>query len=208
MAVHKPVLTTYIPQDPFTSSSSSGPISIPGQPSDQPASPVLKIDDCTNDVFANDSNGWDTKDDSFFVNQLSRSPKRVGQHCYYGNVNGRSNSLSVSPPCVSPSVSEEDLRMHNCPSSPLLVAMRDAVDSLNKYEDFKIIEKIGAGFFADVYKVIHLCKCFSELATRSGCMGGLFGSLTLRLVMTFVLLRGSSKSKLSVYDTLANGSIA
>lgn len=39
------------------------------------------------------------------------------------------------------------------PSSPLLVAMRDAVDSLNKYEDFKILEKIGAGFFAEVYKV-------------------------------------------------------
>ena len=39
------------------------------------------------------------------------------------------------------------------PSSPLLAAMREAVDSINQYEDFEIFEQIGAGFFAEVYKV-------------------------------------------------------
>lgn len=50
------------------------------------------------------------------------------------------------------------------PSSPLLVAMRTAVDSLNQYEDFEILEEIGAGFFAQVFKVSspQLCMC-SEL---------------------------------------------
>ena len=46
-----------------------------------------------------------------------------------------------------------DEDMWKCPSSPLLTAMREAVDSLAQYEDFEIIEKIGAGFFAEVFKV-------------------------------------------------------
>ena len=48
-------------------------------------------------------------------------------------------------------LTEED--MWKCPNSPLLTAMREAVDSLSQYEDFEIIEKIGAGFFAEVFKV-------------------------------------------------------
>ena len=51
---------------------------------------------------------------------------------------------------------EEDSRYH-APSSPLLTAMREAVDSLNQYDDFEILEKVGAGFFADVYKVLIKC---------------------------------------------------
>ena len=39
------------------------------------------------------------------------------------------------------------------PSSPLLTALREAVDSVSQYEDFVILEKIGAGFFAEVFKV-------------------------------------------------------
>ena len=39
------------------------------------------------------------------------------------------------------------------PSSPMLTALRDAVSSLNRFEDFEIIEKIGEGFYAKVYKV-------------------------------------------------------
>ena len=41
----------------------------------------------------------------------------------------------------------------NRPSSPLLLAIRGAVDSLNQYDDFDILNKIGSGFFADVFKV-------------------------------------------------------
>ena len=48
---------------------------------------------------------------------------------------------------------EEEWRHHHAPSSPLLTAVREAVDSINQYEDFEILEKIGAGFFADVFKV-------------------------------------------------------
>ena len=43
------------------------------------------------------------------------------------------------------------------PSSPMLMALRDAVSSLNRIEDFDIIEEIGEGFYAKVYKVR---KCF------------------------------------------------
>ena len=39
------------------------------------------------------------------------------------------------------------------PSSPMLTALRDAVSSLNRMEDFEIIEEIGEGFYAKVYKV-------------------------------------------------------
>lgn len=40
------------------------------------------------------------------------------------------------------------------PSSPMLTALRDAVSSLNRMEDFEIIQPIGEGFYAKVYKVI------------------------------------------------------
>lgn len=40
------------------------------------------------------------------------------------------------------------------PSSPLLSALREAVDSLTNMEDFEQLGLIGAGFFAEVYKVI------------------------------------------------------
>ena len=39
------------------------------------------------------------------------------------------------------------------PSSPMLNALRQAVDSVCNKEDFEELEKIGAGFFADVFKV-------------------------------------------------------
>lgn len=41
----------------------------------------------------------------------------------------------------------------NRPSSPLLSALRQAVDSLSNMEDFEQLECIGAGFFAEVFKV-------------------------------------------------------
>ena len=149
MAVHNPVPPTYLPQDPL----GSKPITIPSHTTNPPDSPLLKVEDCS-DVFDKESNGWENKDGQYTINQLSQSPKHVGRHRYFKNKDSRANSLSTSPPLhMTPSASEDDLGIHNCPSSPLLVAMRDAVDSLNKYEDFKILEKIGAGFFAEVYKV-------------------------------------------------------
>lgn len=39
------------------------------------------------------------------------------------------------------------------PSSPLLNALREAVESVSNMEDFEKLDLIGAGFFAEVYKV-------------------------------------------------------
>ena len=84
------------------------------------------------------------------VLELSRSPKRVGltrsyDRVYY-DVHGR---LSATPP---PGSGDEEF-LYKCPSSPLLVAVRTAVDSLSQYQDFEIMEKIGSGFYAEVFKV-------------------------------------------------------
>ena len=43
---------------------------------------------------------------------------------------------------------------NNVRMSPLLSALRDAVSSVHNLEDYEIVEKIGAGFFAEVFKVI------------------------------------------------------
>ena len=84
------------------------------------------------------------------VLELSESPKRLGQMRGYDHrfqdPHGR---LSASPP---PGSGDEDF-MYRCPSSPLLVAVRSAVDSLSQYDDFDVIEKIGSGFYAEVFKV-------------------------------------------------------
>jgi serine/threonine protein kinase len=40
--------------------------------------------------------------------------------------------------------------------SPLLSALRDAVSTVSGLEDFEILESIGAGFFAEVFKVRHV----------------------------------------------------
>ena len=98
------------------------------------------------------------------ISELSESPRRYGLH--------RSSRLVVndeedvdgvvrrSPLSGSCSASTSLLGLHrsdsvtlNPPSSPLLMAVRRAVDSLNQYDDFDIIEEIGSGFFADVFKV-------------------------------------------------------
>lgn len=67
---------------------------------------------------------------------------------------------------------EEEWRYHHAPSSPLLTAMREAVDSINQYEDFEILEKIGAGFFADVYKV-RKTRCNPYLLWSTLCLASL-----------------------------------
>ena len=83
--------------------------------------------------------------------ELSESPKRVSKinehECdlYLDS----HNRLSATP---SPGSTDEELG-YKCPSSPLLVAVRTAVDSLSQYDDFDVLEKIGSGFYADVFKV-------------------------------------------------------
>ena len=82
--------------------------------------------------------------------ELSESPKRVSQiknhERRYSDAHGR---LSATPP---PGSVDEEFA-YKCPSSPLLVAVRTAVDSLSQYNDFDILEKIGSGFYAEVFKV-------------------------------------------------------
>lgn len=88
--------------------------------------------------------------------ELSESPKRVSQlkdhERRYSDAHGR---LSATPP---PGSADEEFA-YKCPSSPLLVAVRTAVDSLSQYNDFDILEKIGSGFYSDVYKVRQLIAC-------------------------------------------------
>ena len=62
------------------------------------------------------------------------------------------DQLEAAPVSPVRDLVDDNVRRHT-PSSPLLTAVREAVDSINQYEDFEILEKIGAGFFADVYKV-------------------------------------------------------
>ena len=82
--------------------------------------------------------------------ELSESPKRVSllknNERRYSDAHGR---LSTTPP---PGSADEEF-MYKCPSSPLLVAVRTAVDSLSQYNDFDILDKIGSGFYAEVFKV-------------------------------------------------------
>lgn len=65
--------------------------------------------------------------------------------------------LSTSPYRIGASFKlrdNTDISVIKSPSSPMLTAMREAVDSITQYEDFEVVEKIGAGFYADVFKVM------------------------------------------------------
>ena len=143
------------------------------QPSQE--SPTLKIEDCSS-VMNPQTISWTDHTkyssstieilDPCRISELSQSPEHLGRQCFHGDAVDRRRLLSVSPSHSERETSpDEGITIHNCPSSPLLVAMRNAVDSLNKYEDFKILEKIGAGFFAEVFKVSILLffveGCFS-----------------------------------------------
>ena len=83
------------------------------------------------------------------ISDLSSSPKRYS---------AMKQQEAYQPSSLFPAreIVEEDgghfVRIPS-PSSPLLTAVREAVDSLSQYEDFEILEKIGAGFFAEVFKV-------------------------------------------------------
>lgn len=102
-------------------------------------SPTLKIEDCSS-VLSQAQEDSEPFSPSF-VSDLSQSPQRYS---------GSGFLLSSGP--NSPDI----MSTLQCPSSPLLTAVRSAVDSLSQYEDFEIREKIGAGFFAEVFKVEHV----------------------------------------------------
>lgn len=86
------------------------------------------------------------------ITEISHSPHRI-RGVWMGGVDGEQGGVARRSP-----IHEEEWR-HNTPNSPLLTAMREAVDSINQYEDFEILEKIGAGFYAEVFKVITTCGC-------------------------------------------------
>lgn len=98
--------------------------------------------------------------DCISIQELSESPHRYGMR--YG-----ADFAKRSDDQISRLSDGEHMTFH--PSSPLLVAMRTAVDSLNQYEDFEILEEIGAGFFAQVFKVslLHLSLQFSSWVTKT-----------------------------------------
>lgn len=77
-------------------------------------------------------------------------------HTFDNNTPQKEHLLNVSQSDsnqTTPHAKHYKLHGSASPTSPLLIAMRSAVDSLNKYEDFKILEMIGVGFFAEVFKV-------------------------------------------------------
>ena len=105
------------------------------------------------------------KIDFVAISELSQSPKHYGlrrsQHVeeetdesqHSPSLNGGTNVSLMT----LRNGSNESL-IFNHPSSPLLMAVKKAVDSLNQYEDFEIIEEIGSGYFADVFKVSNTCS--------------------------------------------------
>jgi hypothetical protein len=88
------------------------------------------------------------------IQELSGSPHRYGVKFGVRKPEPTENLMSrLSVVSASSVDSDSEHPTFQPPSSPLLVAMRTAVDSLNQYEDFEILDEIGAGFFAQVFKV-------------------------------------------------------
>lgn len=96
------------------------------------------------------------------ITDISHSPHRI-RGVWMGGMDG--DQARGSP---IHEIAEEECRQ-NTPNSPLLTAMREAVDSINQYEDFEILEKIGAGFYAEVFKVITTCVQFHCVLCSTWC---------------------------------------
>ena len=114
--------------------------------SDSCSSPTISIEECSPRLGCGPPSPLSIPD-------LSSSPR------HYGAMQEREpyRLSSLSP---AREVGEDEgvhLARIPSPSSPLLTAVREAVDSLSQYEDFEILEKIGAGFFAEVFKVCDRC---------------------------------------------------
>ena len=97
---------------------------------------------------------------------VSSSPNSLSELCQTDNDASSSGHLLATPDHARASplrsfVHEDRMSPSVCPSSPLCSAVRDAVDSLSQYDDFDVLEQIGTGFFADVYKVRQNMTCYS-----------------------------------------------
>ena len=110
----------------------------------------------------------DRQSDFVPISDLSSSPKRYGllrssrvEEVVDDYVDGFSNedidefeTKNVGMSSSMPNIVDMDPRDNpHPPSSPLLLAVKNAVDSLNQYEDFEILDEIGEGYFAEVFKV-------------------------------------------------------
>ncbi len=113
-------------------------------------SPLFKIEDCGYAEVGLQSRPItlqrirSQEKECLLIRDLSESPERYGGISFMHKAEISGLVHSEPPPQSGP---------FQPPSSPLLVAMRTAVDSLNQYEDFEILEEIGAGFYAVVFKV-------------------------------------------------------
>ena len=114
--------------------------------SDSCSSPTISIEECSPRL------GYGSPT-PLSVPDLSSSPRRYS--AMQEREPYRLSSLSPARE-AGEDVDGVHLAHISSPSSPLLTAVREAVDSLSQYEDFEILEKIGAGFFAEVFKV---CVC-------------------------------------------------
>lgn len=109
--------------------------------------------------------------DMMSISELAESPRRYGLR-RSRHVEEDVDGLQHSPSSLNGSVKtsllvlgegSNDNLIFNPPSSPLLMAVKKAVDSLNQYADFEIIEEIGSGFFADVFKVSQYGRTFTRV---------------------------------------------
>lgn len=92
-----------------------------------------------------------TKAENSAVSPARSTPQRISF--------SKSDDCLMNGSVQSPSFGSNGLAPFSpvLPSSPLLSVLREAVESLSSIEDFEKMEMIGAGFFAEVFKVSQCC---------------------------------------------------
>lgn len=94
------------------------------------------------------------------ITTVSDSPTHCGTQGHYHEDDSFDRLLPTFSPEGSMSASmtgmegvDNDPVIPCRPNSPLLQAVQQAVESLNPIEDFEILDQIGSGFYAEVFKV-------------------------------------------------------